>query len=263
MPTRRMFLMALAGTAAVLGAGVRMPAAFAASGVDPAAVAALDGARQPTQWGMSLPGIVTTFAPSGRQLALTFDACDRACDDALLNTLERNGVPALLFVCSKWIDANPGRTEQLAANPLFDIGNHGTRHVPLSVTGRSAYGIAGSKSASEAVDEVWTNQTRLTALTGRSPDFFRTGTAHYDDVAVRIVHDLGLTPVGFSVNADNGATSPAARVDAAMTRASPGSIVLAHMNHPQSGTAAGVASALPAMLTAGWQFVPLAGQPIQ
>ena len=71
MPTRRMFLMALAGTAAVLGAGVRMPAAFAASGVDPAAVAALDGARQPTQWGMSLPGIVTTFAPSGRQLALT------------------------------------------------------------------------------------------------------------------------------------------------------------------------------------------------
>jgi peptidoglycan/xylan/chitin deacetylase (PgdA/CDA1 family) len=262
MPTRRTFLTALAGTAAVLGT-VRTPIAYAASGVDPAAVALRDAARRPTQWGMSLPGIVTSFTPSGRQLALTFDACDRACDDALLDTLERNGVPALLFVCSKWIDANPGRTEQLAANPLFDIGNHGTRHIPLSVTGRSAYGITGTKSASEAVAEVWTEQTRLTALTGRAPAFFRTGTAHYDDVAVQIVHDLGLTPVGFSVNADNGATAPAAAVGAAISTASPGSIVLAHMNHPRSGTGAGVASALPAMVAAGWQFVPLAGQALR
>ena len=263
MPTRRTFLTALAGTAAVLGTGARMPRALAASNVDPGTVSALEGGRRPTQWGMSLPGIVTSFSPSGRQLALTFDACDRACDDALLSTLERNGVPALLFVCSKWIDANPGRTELLAANPLFDIGNHGTRHIPLSVTGRSAYGIAGTKSASEAVDDVWTEQVRLTALTGRAPKFFRTGTAHYDDVGVQIVHDLGLTPVGFSINADNGATAPAAVVNAAISNASPGSIVLAHVNHPASGTAAGVAAAIPAMLEAGWQFVPLAGQSLR
>lgn len=260
MPTRRTFLTALTGAAVVLGAGARLPTAFAASGAVPAA----DLARQPTQWGMSLPGVMTSFAPSGRQLALTFDACDRACDDGLLDTLERNGVPALLFVCSKWIDANPGRTEQLAANPLFDIGNHGTRHVPLSVTGRSAYGIAGTKSASEVVDEVSGEQARLTALTGRAPNFFRTGTAHYDDVAVQIVHDLGLTPVGFSVNADAGATAPAAMVSAAISHAAPGSIVLAHMNHPRAGgTAAGVAAAVPAMLAAGWQFVPVAGQALR
>lgn len=252
-----MFLGALAGAAAALGTGIGAPIALAASGVDPGAVAARDAGLKPTQWGMALPGIMTTFSPSGRQLALTFDACDRACDDSLLNTLQSHGVPALLFVCSKWIDANPGRTEQLAANPLFAIGNHGTRHVPLSVTGRSAYGIAGTRSASEAVDEVWTNQTRLTALTGKPPIYFRTGTAHYDDVAVQIVHDLGLTPVGFSVNADNGATSPAAAVGAAITHAAPGSIVLAHMNHPGSGTAAGFSAAIPAMQAAGWQFVPV------
>ena len=121
---------ALAGVAATLGSGVRVPTALAASGVDPSAVAASDADRRPTQWGMSLPGIMTAFNPSGRQLALTFDACNRACDDALLDTLERNAVPALLFVCSKWIDANPGRTEQLAGNPLFAIGNpaRGTFH---------------------------------------------------------------------------------------------------------------------------------------
>ena len=263
MPTRRAFLTALTGAAVVLGTGARTPRASAASGVGPSAVPTADLARQPSQWGMALPGIVTTFTPAGRQLALTFDACDRACDDALLDTLERNGVPALLFVCSKWIDDNPGRTEQLAANPLFDVGNHGTRHVPLSVTGRSAYGIAGTRSASEVVDEVSGEQARLTALTGKAPTYFRTGTAHYDDVAVQIVHDLGLTPVGFSVNADAGATAPAAAVGSAISHAPPGSIVLAHLNHPRSGTGAGVAAAVPAMLAAGWQFVPVAGQALQ
>ncbi|MBS1695306.1 MAG: polysaccharide deacetylase family protein [Actinobacteria bacterium] len=259
MPTRRTFL-AAAGAAAV-AVGARIPVAAAAGSVaDPGGVAAADANRTPSQWGMALPGIVTGFAAPGRQLALTFDACDRACDEALLGALAANNVPAVLFICSKWIDANPGRVEQLAASPLFDIGNHGTRHVPLSVTGRSAYGIPGTRSAAAAVDEVWTEQTRLTSLIGRAPTWFRPGTAHYDDVGVQIVRQLGLIPVGFSVNADDGARAPAPAVGAAVTGAAPGSVVLAHMNHPGSGTAAGFAAALPGMLAAGWQFVPLAGR---
>ena len=260
MPTRRTFLSAIAAGAIACAGDALFPNVASASGVDPGNVAAINRNDHPTQWGMALPGIVTRFAPVGRQLALTFDACDRACDDELLNTLGQYQVPALLFICSKWIDANPGRLEQLAANPLFDIGNHGTRHVPLSVTGRSAYGIGGTRSADEAVGEVWTDQSRIASLIGRQPEFFRPGTAHYDDVAVRIVHELGLTPVGFSVNVDNGATAPARSVSAAISQAAPGSVLLAHMNHPGSGTAAGYAAALPALRDAGCQFVPLASQ---
>jgi peptidoglycan/xylan/chitin deacetylase (PgdA/CDA1 family) len=259
MATRRTFLLALAGTAAAVG--LARPAVAGAA--DPAAVVANETGRVPGQWGMALPGVVTTFAPSGQQLALTFDACDNACDDALLGTLVQHNVPAVVFVCSKWIDHNPGRLEQLAANPLFDIGNHGTRHVPLSVTGRSAYGIAGTRSVAEAVDEVWTEQNRIQSLIGRAPIWFRPGTAHYDDVGVQIVQQLGLVPVGFSVNADNGATAPAARVTAAVNQAAPGSIVLAHANHPGSGTAAGMAAAIPARQAAGWEFVALAGQAVR
>lgn len=172
-----MFLAALAGSAAVAGCGIldciAIPCAAAAPrqppASDPAAIAARYRDVPPTKWRTSLRGVATTFAASGRQIALTFDACRGACDDALLATLERNAVPALLFLSSKWIDANPGRAEQLAANPLFEIGNHGTRHVPLSVTGRSAYGIRGTRSADEVVTEVWTNHTRLVALTGKPP----------------------------------------------------------------------------------------------
>lgn len=265
--TRRTFLATFAGSVAAAGCGMcggfAVPSATADSGPDLAAAAAHHRGQTPTQWGTSLPGVATTFAASGRQIALTFDACDRRCDEALLATLERNSVPALLFISSKWIDANPGRVEQLAANPLFEIGNHGTRHVPLSVTGRSAYGIGGTRSADEVVTEVWTNHTRLAALTGTPPTWFRPGTAYYDDVAVAIVQELGERPLGFTVNADNGAKASAARVRSAIAGAAPGSIVLAHMNHPESRTAAGVSDAITDRRAAGWEFVSLGGQIVQ
>ncbi|CAM5733104.1 hypothetical protein MAUB1S_03435 [Mycolicibacterium aubagnense] len=62
-------------------------------------------------------------------------------------------------------------------------------------------------------------------------------------MAVQIVHDLGLQPLGFSVNGDSGATLPAARVRANLVGAQP-VVVISHMNHPGSGTAAGYAGAI-------------------
>jgi peptidoglycan/xylan/chitin deacetylase (PgdA/CDA1 family) len=260
--SRRLFLATVAGSVAAVSFGAPQTAA-APLDPDPGTVATLNRGRLPTQWGMSLPGVATTFAAGGKQIALTFDACKGACDETLLNTLERNGVPAVLFFCAKWIDANPGRAAQLAANPLFDIGNHGSRHVPLSVTGRSAYGIAGTRSADEVVDEVCTNRDKITALTGRAPTWFRPGTAHYDDVAVGIVQELGQRPLGFSVNGDKGATASAASVRSTVAGAAPGSIVISHMNHPESGTAAGIGDAIAEMRGAGWEFVSLAGQTVR
>ncbi len=204
-----------------------------------------------------MPGIVSSFRPSGRQLALTFDACAGAYDAALIATLVRYRVPATLFLNSRWIDANPRTASRLAADPLFEIGNHGTRHVPLSVTGRSAYGIAGTRSPHEVVAEVATNHRKLTALLGRAPQWFRTGTAHYDDVAVRIVRSLGEIPVGFTDNGDGGATESAEQVKHNLLAATPGTIVLSHMNHPRAGTSSGYAEAIPQMLASGWQFVGL------
>lgn len=95
---------------------------------------------------------------------------------------------------------------RLAAEPLFEIANHGTRHRPLSVSGRSAYGIAGTRDAGEVYDEVAGNHVKLTRLLGAPPRFFRSGTAYCDDIAARIVTDLGERFANFSVNGDGGAT---------------------------------------------------------
>ncbi|MGY2062868.1 polysaccharide deacetylase family protein, partial [Nocardia gipuzkoensis] len=106
-------------------------------------------------------------------------------------------------------------------------------------------------------DEVWGNHETLTDLLGRPPRFFRAGTAHYDDVAVSIVRDLGEQPVGFSVNADAGATFSAAQVQQAMAGVEPGSISIAHMHRPKSGTAPGMLVALPRLRAQGYEFVRL------
>ncbi|WP_433661583.1 polysaccharide deacetylase family protein [Nocardia sp. CA-128927] len=246
----------IAGDSAVVAKAAPAPA-----NNSPAAVAARHAGEQPQQWGVEMPGIISTFAATGKQLALTFDACggpgNNDIDESLVNFLIAQQIPATLFLNKRWIDANQARAAQLAVNPLFELANHGVAHRPLSVTGRAAYGINGTGSAQEAADEVWANHERLAGLVGKPPRFFRAGTAHYDEVAVAIVNELGETPVGFSINADYGASASAAKVQAAMNAVAPGAISLAHMHRPQSGTGAGMIAALPTIRDMGFTFVHL------
>jgi peptidoglycan/xylan/chitin deacetylase (PgdA/CDA1 family) len=226
-----------------------------------AEVVARYGHLHPDYWGFGAPGVLRRPPAAGRVIALTFDACGgpggSGYDQALIDFLRRHEVPATLFLNSRWIDANPAAFRLLAAEPLFEIANHGTRHRPLSVTGRSAYGIPGTRNAGEAYDEVAGNHAKLTRLLGRPPRFFRSGTAYYDDIAARIVTGMGERPVTFSVNGDGGATFTPAQVSSTVAAAEAGSLVIGHMNHPEGGTAQGIATAVPTLLARGYRFVRL------
>jgi len=229
-----------------------------------AQVVARYGHLRPHTWGFGGPGVVRDLPASRRVIALTFDACGgpggSRYDHALISFLRRREVPATLFLNSRWIDANPAAFRQLAGEPLFEIANHGTRHLPLSVTGRSAYGIGGTRNAGQVYDEVAGNQARLTRLLGVPPRFFRAGTAYSDDVAARIVTAMGDRLVTFSVNGDGGATFTPGQVRSTVTAAPGGSIVICHMNHPESGMAQGIAAAVPRLLASGYRFVRLSDQ---
>lgn len=229
------------------------------SPADPAHVANSHADSVPSSWGTDIDGIVSRLTSShdgggSPRIALTFDACDGEVDWELLEGLRGLRAPATLFLNRRWIERHPSVVTDLAADPLFELANHGTRHLPLSVNGTSAYGIPGTVSASDAVEEIWTNQLVLAAHTGVTPRHFRAGTAHYDDVAVRIVQELGMTPAGFTVNGDGGATFSDDDVHDQLISAPPGAIVLAHMNRPESGTARGTLRAIPTLLDAGTVF---------
>lgn len=219
----------------------------------------------PKVWSLTTPGVVQRRATKQPLVALTFDACggptprSAGCgyDRDLIELLRRHRARATLFLNRRWIAANPGIAAELFADPLFEIGNHGTRHLPLSVTGRSAYHERGTANPGEVYDEIVGNRDNLAALTGRVPGWFRPGTAFCDEVAVRIASDLGCRIAGFSVNGDAGTTFTRAQIGTALATARAGDIVISHMNRPEHQTAEGYRDALPRLLDRGLRPVTL------
>jgi peptidoglycan/xylan/chitin deacetylase (PgdA/CDA1 family) len=216
----------------------------------------------PTKWGERVPGVKTRLHTKDKVIALTFDACGgkegSGYDEKLIQYLIQEQIPATLFINARWIAANSSTFQSLASNPLFEIENHGTEHRPLSVNGKLAYGIAGTKSVKEVIHEMNDNADQIEKLTGKRPLFFRSGTAFYDEVAVSVAHDLGFELAGYSVLGDAGATFNTEQVYNAISKATSGSIVLAHMNHPEKDTAEGIIKAIPQLRKLGYNFVKLA-----
>jgi hypothetical protein len=87
-------------------------------------------------------------------------ALGNSADQALLAALRQQHIPATLFLNSRWITANQALAKELAADSLFELANHGASHGPLSVTGRSAYGIPGTRNPGEVYDEIMTKRCR-------------------------------------------------------------------------------------------------------
>jgi peptidoglycan/xylan/chitin deacetylase (PgdA/CDA1 family) len=223
--------------------------------------------KKPIQWGENVPGVRTRLATDGKVVALTLDACGsprgKGVDARLMDFLEKERIPATLFINARWIDANPALFQRLAANPLFEIANHGLRHKPASVSGRSIYGIEGTKDAGELVEEIELNARKIEAITGQRPKLYRSGTAYYDELAIEVAAELRHEVAGFSVLGDAGATYTAAQVRSALLRATPGDVILCHMNHPESGTGAGIIAAVPEMKRRGFSFVRMSDYPLK
>jgi peptidoglycan/xylan/chitin deacetylase (PgdA/CDA1 family) len=119
------------------------------------------------------------------------------------------------------------------------------------------YNLAGTANVGELVDEVELSARKLAQLTGKKNRFYRSGTAYYDEVAVQVIAALGYQAVSYSVLGDAGATFNRDQVKQALLSAKPGTIVICHMNHPESETAEGVMAAVPELRKRGIRFVRL------
>jgi peptidoglycan/xylan/chitin deacetylase (PgdA/CDA1 family) len=148
--------------------------------------------KVPYQWGENTTGVLTHMHTTEKAIALTFDACGgkggSGYDAKLINYLIHQHIPATLFINSRWIDENYATFMALAKNPLFEIENHGYLHRPLSINGKSAWGIPGTQNVGQVVDEVIVNADKIQRLTGRRSIYFRSGTAFYDEDAVEIAN---------------------------------------------------------------------------
>lgn len=220
-----------------------------------------DFQRNTSEWGENVTGVKHRFQTNKQQIALTFDACGgpngSQYDEELITFLIEEKIPATLFVNEQWIIANEALFLTLAEEPLFQIENHGTDHLPLSVNGGEAWGIPATTSAEAAYEEIMGNHETVRELIGKEMKYFRSGTAYYDEVAVELANALGYQVVNYDILGDAGATFTSTQVENALLQAEAGSIALLHMNQPQSGTAEGVINAVPKLREQGFEFVRL------
>lgn len=186
------------------------------------------------------PALVLHGDRSLPYVALTFDACQTAelpagYDQKIIEILTETNTPATLFLGGLWMQTHREQTRELAANPLFELGNHSWSHPDFAGIG-----------AEEMDDEIALTQDLMYRLTGKRATLFRFPSGSYTDEALEVAGRHGLRAILWDVvsgDADRR-VSAKAMIGAVTGQARNGSIVVMHMN----GRGWHTAEALPVMI---------------
>ena len=186
------------------------------------------------------PSLISHGDRSRPAIALTFDACQvvnepAGYDEAIIQTLTDTGTPATLFLGGLWMQWHSAPTQALAANPLFELGNHSWGHADFTKIG-----------ADEMSAEILQTQAIMLNLAGRQPGLFRFPYDVYTDEALAVVGRHGLRAVEGDVISGDPDPRASAQViiDTVTAQARGGSIVIMHMN----GRGRHTAQALPVVI---------------
>jgi peptidoglycan/xylan/chitin deacetylase (PgdA/CDA1 family) len=197
------------------------------------------------------PTLVTHGDRSLPAIALTFDACQTVeeptgYDEAIIKTLTDTGTPATLFLGGLWMQWHTTQTRALAANPLFELGNHSWGHPDFTKISPAAMSA-----------EILQTQAIMANLAGRQAALFRFPYDVYTDKALVVVGGQGLRAVeGDVITGDpDPRTSARAIVEAVTTQARGGSIVFMHMNGRGWHTAEALPVIIKQLRAKGYTFV--------
>ncbi len=196
-------------------------------------------------------------AGSGR-VALTLDACGGKTDTRILSALVDNNIPATIFVTGIWLKRNAAAVEIMRAHPdLFELENHGGRHIPAVDTPQKIYGIRTAGSPGAVQTEVQSGAAALVGAGGSAPKWFRGATAEYSPSAIAMIRKLGFKIAGFSINGDGGSLLGARETARRIAAAKDGDVIIAHINQPTHAAGEGVVQGLLALKQKGMTFVRL------
>jgi peptidoglycan/xylan/chitin deacetylase (PgdA/CDA1 family) len=219
--------------------------------------------------------------PGKKVIALTFDLCEQpgeiaGYDGTIIDFLRREGVKATFFAGGKWMRSHVERTQQLMADPLFEIANHAEAHRNLRLLQgpRLRDEIAGPQYSYEAIraklaqsqcglahpEQVQSIAPRMT--------LFRFPYGACNPAALREVQAQGLLAVQWDISTgDPDKHQSAAAIVRAMMQARPGSIILNHANGRGWHTAAALPQAIARLRRQGFEFATVSellamGEPV-
>jgi peptidoglycan/xylan/chitin deacetylase (PgdA/CDA1 family) len=196
--------------------------------------------------------VIERFEPTGKQVALTFDACPTRppgrFDEAILSVLLRENVPSTIFVSGVFAENNRARMKELAATGLVEFENHSWSHPHLT-------GVDEARVR----DEVLRADALIGEVTGVAPRFFRFPYGEYDAGSPALVERLGRRVVHWTMASGDPDPKIAA---AALARGvidgtRPGAIHIFHVNGRGWKTAEALPAVIDALRKKGYSFVLL------
>lgn len=191
----------------------------------------------------------------GPEVAITLDACMGATDMRILMPLIEQHIAATIFVTSRWLEHNPAAITLLQQHSaLFQIENHGARHVPAVIGDERPYGIAPAGTAEAVIAEVTGGALAITQNFGTTPKWYRDATALYSHDAIALITEMGFRIGGFSLNGDIGASASAHTAQQRVAAARSGDVIIAHVNQPSRPAGAGVIAGILALRDQGFVF---------
>ena len=171
-------------------------------------------------------GLITNGDRTTNKVALTFDVCQAegdlsGYDAGIVKVLSEYQTPATFFLGGAWIKDHLGEANELAANPLFELGNHAWSHADFSKV-----------DTQKMYQEIQLAQEQLFGLTGKHNNLFRLPYGFYTDEALDFIGENGLYTIQWDVvsgDPDPNITAPA-MIDWVLQQVQPGSIVIMHAN---------------------------------
>jgi peptidoglycan-N-acetylglucosamine deacetylase len=218
--------------------------------------------------------------PDKKLIALTFDLCEEngyvsGYDGRIVDLLRAQGIKATFFAGGKWMETHPERAQQLIADPLFEVGSHGLRHLDLSHVSAATLDeeIVLTEAAYARARTAVTSRQCLAGAAGPSPParlaLLRFPYGRCNDKALAAAADAGLLSVQWDlVTGDpDPLVSAKTLANRILAKAHSGAIVVAHANGRGHNTAAALAIVLPKLKEEGYSFVTVseliaAGKPV-
>jgi peptidoglycan/xylan/chitin deacetylase (PgdA/CDA1 family) len=229
---------------------------------------AILAASRPAAASTAPPASFDHAATSQKIVALTFDAdmtpgmlrelknkrVKSWYNDKVIAVLRQDKVPATLFLTGLWIETYSDAVKDLAADPLFELGNHSYSHGAFHSPCYGLFPIPESRQAAE----VQKTDDLLKRYAVSYKKYFRFPGLCSDAQTLRTVEDQGYTVIGGDVDgADAFEKSPKWVASDVVSHVHPGSIVVLHMHGGPNAPA--TADALPDIITRlrseGYSFV--------
>jgi peptidoglycan/xylan/chitin deacetylase (PgdA/CDA1 family) len=212
----------------------------------------------------ALAGVIRRVdLPAGERLvALTFDLCQTLSpiagyDGAIVDYLRAADVPATFFPSGRWLMTHTTRAMQLAADPLFELGNHSWSHPDLHSAG-----------ADHVANEILLTETALgdiriaaratcpaEALSVNPLRIFRFPYGSCSETSLAAANTAGEVVIQWDVvSGDPDGTPARAIIRNVMAHVRPGSIVVMHANGRGTHTAEALRTLVPQLRAEGYRF---------